>query len=380
MKLRDLGEFGLIDLIRRKTPPGPGVRLGIGDDAAWVSTAEDSLLFTSDLLVEGVHFDPDRISMPDLGRKSLTASLSDIAAMGGRPAYFLLSLALPDMDAQRAAALVRGVHALAAEHRVALVGGDTCAADRLVIDVFLAGYAPYGAVTRSGAEVGDDIYVTGTLGDSALGLSLLSEPRPGVSARDRNYLVRRHHRPTARVETGMQLAREGLARAMMDVSDGLAQDLGHICRASGAGAVVRQQRVPLSPAFVRVAEPRDAACALAGGEDYELLFTAASGAREGVECVARRTGVPITRIGECVPRKRGLVLVDHRGERVPLAAAGYDHFRQPRDERDAPSRPVRPGRSEAGAKDPPMPSVPMDRRFLEERVKARAMPEASGRR
>ncbi len=327
MRLRDLGEFGLIDLIRKQTPRRRGVRLGIGDDAAWVSTDEDSLLFTSDLLIEGVHFNLDWISMRDLGHKSLTASLSDIAAMGGRPAYFLLSLALPDVTARRAAALVRGIHAVAAEHRVALVGGDTCAADRLIVDVFLAGVAPYGAVTRGGARVGDDIYVTGTLGDSALGLALLSEPRGTVAARDRNYLVRRHHRPTARVRTGMQLAKAGLARAMMDVSDGLAQDLGHICRASGTGAVVRQDRVPLSRAFTRVAGPDDLACALAGGEDYELLFTASSDDRPGVERVARRTGVPITRIGECVPRKRGLVMVDPQGESMPLAAAGYDHFK-----------------------------------------------------
>ena len=327
MTLRDLGEFGLIDLIRGKTPRARGVRLGIGDDAARVSTPDDSLLVTSDLLVEGVHFNRDWISMRDLGHKSLTASLSDIAAMGGRPAYFLLSLALPDLPTQQAAALVRGVHAAAAEHRVALAGGDTCAADRMVIDVFLAGFAPYGAVTRAGARVGDDIYVTGTLGDSALGLGLLADPRPEVSARDRNYLIRRHHHPTARVKTGMELARQGLARAMMDVSDGLAQDLGHVCRASGTGAVVRQDQVPLSRAFVRAARAVDFTCALAGGEDYELLFTAASDARKGVERVARRTGVPITRIGECVPRKHGLTLVDPRGDRVPLTAPGYDHFR-----------------------------------------------------
>ena len=328
MKLRDLGEFGLIDLIQRKTPRRRGVRLGIGDDAAWVSTAGDSLLFTSDLLIEGVHFNREWISMRDLGHKSLTASLSDIAAMGGRPAFFLLSLALPDIDTRQAAALVDGIHALAAEHRVALVGGDTCAADRLTIDVFLAGEAPHGAVTRAGARVGDDIYVTGTLGDSALGLALLSHPRPRVSARDRNYLVGRHHRPTARVKTGMLLAREGLAHAMMDVSDGLAQDLGHICRASRTSAVVHQARVPLSPAFVRTAGPDDLRCALAGGEDYELLFTASKDAGKDVARIARRTGVPITRIGECVPRKHGVTLVDAGGERTSLSAGGYDHFRR----------------------------------------------------
>ncbi len=355
MRLRDLGEFGLIDLIRRKTPRTRGVRLGIGDDAARVSTPEDSLLFTSDLLIEGVHFNLDWISMRDLGHKSLTASLSDIAAMGGRPAYFLLSAALPDVAVQRAAALVRGIHALAAEHRVALVGGDTCAADRVIIDVFLAGFAPYGAVTRGGARVGDDIYVTGTLGDSALGLTLLSKPRPTVSARDRNYLVRRHHHPTARVNTGMQLAKEGLARAMVDVSDGLAQDLGHICRASGTGAVVRQDRVPLSRAFGRVAGADDLTCALAGGEDYELLFTAAGDARQGVERVARRTGVPITRIGECVPRKQGLTLVDPRGESTPLAAPGYDHFHP------APANPAPVGSAAPPLDSRPPPSFPRKR-------------------
>ncbi len=328
MTLRDLGEFGLIDLIRSRTPRARGVRLGIGDDAARVSTPDDSLLVTSDLLVEGVHFNRDWIPMRDLGHKSLTASLSDIAAMGGRPAYFLLSLALPDLATQRVAALVRGIRAAAAEHRVALVGGDTCAADRVIIDVFLAGFAPHGAVTRAGARVGDDIYVTGTLGDSALGLGLLADPRPGVSARDRNYLIRRHHRPTARVKTGMELARQGLAGAMMDVSDGLAQDLGHICRASRTGAVVWQDQVPLSRPFARAARAGDITCALAGGEDYELLFTAASGARKGIERVARRTGVPITRIGECVPRKHGLTLLNPKGESVPLTAPGYDHFKR----------------------------------------------------
>lgn len=334
MKLRDLGEFGLIDLIQRNTPRRRGVRLGIGDDAAWVSTAGDSLLFTSDLLIEGVHFNREWIPMQDLGHKSLTASLSDIAAMGGRPAFFLLSLALPDVDTRQAAALLEGIHALAAEHRVALVGGDTCAADRLTIDVFLAGEAPHGAVTRAGARVGEDIYVTGTLGDSALGLALLSDPRPKVKAKDRNYLVGRHHRPTARVKTGLLLAREGLAHAMIDVSDGLAQDLGHICRASRAGAVVHRARVPLSPAFVRTAGPEDMRCALAGGEDYELLFTADPEARRRVERVARRTGVPITRIGECVPRKHGVTLVDEHGDSVSLEAGGYDHFRQARTRRD----------------------------------------------
>jgi len=328
MKLRDVGEFGLIELIRKKTPRTRGVLLGIGDDAAWVSAPHDSFLFTSDLLIEGVHFNLDRTSMQDLGHKSLTASLSDIAAMGGSPAYFLLSLALPDITTEQVEALYRGVRTLAAEHRVALVGGDTCAADRMIIDVFLAGYAPYGAIKRSGATVGDDIYVTGTLGDSALGLALLATSERSASPKDRAYLIGRHRHPTARVKTGMQLAKQGMARAMMDISDGLVQDLGHLCQASGIGAVVQQAHLPLSPAFNRVAGPKDLACALAGGEDYELLFTAGTDHRKGIERIARRTGVPITHIGRCVRKQQGLTLVNDQGECVPLTELGYDHFKR----------------------------------------------------
>jgi len=328
MKLRDVGEFGLIERIRKGTPRMNGVLLGIGDDAAWVSATHDSLLFTSDLLIEGVHFNRDWTSMPELGHKSLTASLSDIAAMGGSPAYFLLSLALPDITTGQVDALYRGIRTLAAEHRVALVGGDTSAADRLIIDVFLTGYAPYGAIARSGAAVGDDIYVTGTLGDSALGLALLAGSQHVTSQRDRAYLMRRHRHPTARVKIGMQLAKARVAKAMMDISDGLVQDLGHICRASGTGAVVRQAYLPLSPAFRRVAGPQGLVHALAGGEDYELLFTADTHHRKGVDRIAKRSGVAITRIGQCVAKREGLTLINERGESVPLSAHGFDHFKE----------------------------------------------------
>jgi len=330
MKLEDVGEFGLIELIRKSTPRRSGVRLGIGDDAAWVSTRCDSLLFTSDLLIEGIHFNLAWTSMQDLGHKSLTASLSDVAAMGGDPAYFLMSLAVPDMTTQQVEALYRGIRSAASPYNLALVGGDTCAADRLIIDVFMAAYAPYGAVERGGAAAGDDIYVTGTIGDSALGMALLSEPRRKASARDRAYLVRRHCRPTARVETGMQLAKKGLPSAMMDISDGLLQDLGHICRASGTGATLQQQQLPLSPAFRRVAGRKGLPYALGGGEDYELLFTAGVRHRKGVEQVARRTGVSITLIGQCVAREQGVTLLDDHGAAVPLTPGGHDHFRHKR--------------------------------------------------
>lgn len=330
MKLKDVGEFGLIELIRSKTPRMRGVRVGIGDDAAWVSVKHDSLLFTSDMLIEGIHFNLGWTSMQELGHKSLTASLSDIAAMGGAPAYCLVSLAVPDMTTQQIEALYRGVRSAAAEHRVALVGGDTCAADRLIIDVFLAGYAPYGAILRGGAAVGDDICVTGTLGDSALGLALLAEAGHEASARDRAYLLRRHRHPTARVKTGLQLAKRKLASAMMDISDGLLQDLGHVCRASRTGALVRHEELPLSPAFTRVAGRDGSDYALSGGEDYELLFTSGRQHRRAVAEVARRTGVRITRIGECVAQKRGVTLVNEQGVSLPISPrVGHDHFKGP---------------------------------------------------
>lgn len=327
MRLKDVGEFGLIELIRNKTPRRRGVRVGIGDDAAWVSAKHDSLLFTSDLLIEGIHFNLAWTSMQELGHKALTASLSDIAAMGGAPAYCLISLAVPDMTTQQVEALYRGVHGAASEHRVALVGGDTCAADRLIVDVFLAGYAPYGAILRGGAAVRDDIYVTGTIGDSALGLALLAEVGHKASARDQTYLLRRHRHPTARVGAGLQLAKRKLATAMMDISDGLLQDLGHVCRASGTGAVVLQEKLPLSPAFTRVAGRDGFDYALSGGEDYELLFTSGRQHRKAVAQVARRTGVRITRIGECVAKKQGITLINEQGASLPIGRVGHDHFK-----------------------------------------------------
>ena len=170
MKLSRLGEFGLIERIRQKTPAGRGVRIGIGDDAAWIINQKDSSLVTADLLIQGIHFDLRWTSLFDLGHKALAVNLSDIAAMGGVPSYVILSLGLPaDLDSAQIDAFYRGLQALARRTGVALVGGDTNAAVTLIVSVCVIGYAPYAPVRRNGARAGDDIYVSGTLGDALSG-------------------------------------------------------------------------------------------------------------------------------------------------------------------------------------------------------------------
>ena len=328
MKLSRLGEFGLIDRIRRKVAVGRGVRLGIGDDAAWVDHPQGSSLVTADLLIEGIHFDLKWTSLVDLGYKSLAVNISDIAAMGGTPAYVMLSLGIPaNFDSNNIDALYRGIKSLAKKHGITIIGGDTNTADLLIISVCLIGHPPKKPVCRSGAHVGDDIYVTGTLGDAALGLSLLRlkrQPQSGAVAQ----LLKRHHRPVPRLAAGRLLARRRLATAMIDVSDGLIQDLGHICQASAVGANLQQDKLPLSGAYCAVAGKFDMRHALSGGEDYELLFCAARQKRRRIQTLGTQVGVPMTRIGVCVPAANGIRVIDTVGLEVAVKAQGHDHFKK----------------------------------------------------
>jgi thiamine-monophosphate kinase len=328
MKLSRLGEFGLIERIRRTMPTGRGVRLGIGDDAAWVANPSGSSLITADLLIEGIHFDLRWTSLFDLGYKTLAVNLSDIAAMGGNPAYLILSLGIPaDFDSNDVAEFYRGIKSLAAKTGVALVGGDTSAADSLLVSACVIGHGPVRPITRGGAKVGNDIYVTGTLGDSALGLKLLRkkpQPKRGHAAQ----LLRRHHRPTARLGAGALLARENLATAMIDISDGLRQDLGHICQASRVGAVIWEEKLPLSRAYRALAGQAGAHYALTGGEDYELLFCARRRVRERIEGLPKRAGVAMTRIGTCVAARDGITVRDAAGKPIALRLTGHDHFKK----------------------------------------------------
>jgi thiamine-monophosphate kinase len=329
MKLSRLGEFGLIEKVRRATPKGRGVLLGIGDDAAWVANPSRSSLVTADLLIEGIHFDLKWTSLFDLGYKTLAVNLSDIAAMGGMPAYLILSLGIPPaFDSRDIEDFYRGIRFLSAKHGVALVGGDTNAAKFLIISACVLGHSPHRPIRRSGAQVGDDIYVTGTLGDSALALKFLKS-RPSQPNRGSvKYLLSRHHRPTPRITAGALLARQRLATAMIDISDGLIQDLGHICRASGIGAQIWQDRLPLSRAYRKLAGTAGARYALSGGEDYELLFCARKRDRARIEKLHTRALVAITRIGTCDSGKNGIVVLDAAGNPVETRAAGHDHFKK----------------------------------------------------
>lgn len=331
MKLSRLGEFGLIERIQKAMPKGRNVRIGIGDDAAWVENPAGSSLVTADLLIEGVHFDLGWISLFELGYKALAVNLSDIAAMGGVPAYSILSLGIPgDFDSKDIDDLYRGVAALARANRVAIVGGDTNIAKSLIVSVCVIGHAPYRPVCRAGAKIGDDIYVTGTLGDSALGLEILRQRKrvAGISRKHLAQLIKRHHLPTPRVKIGALLAKHRLATAMIDVSDGLMQDLEHICRASGTGAVIRQFDLPLSSAFRALSGDDGIRHAVGGGEDYELLFCARRRNRQRLEKLRAHAGIPITRIGSCVAAGQGIICIDRRQKPIIFPKKGYDHFKK----------------------------------------------------
>ncbi len=328
MNLREIGEFGLIERIKKSTSTGRGVVLGIGDDAAWVKAEKAPLLFTSDLLLEGVHFNLKWNPLFDLGYKTLAVNLSDIAAMGGIPDYLIMSLGIPiDFKVKDIEEFYRGIRSLASRSGVSLVGGDTSAANRFFVSAFLVGHAPFGPVSRSGAKVGDDLYVTGTLGDSSLGLDLLRKSRGRHRQTDVRFLTTRHRRPTARLRVGTLLAKEKLARAMIDVSDGLVQDLAHICKASGTGAIIWQDSIPLSRPFRRSPVPNRACYPLMGGEDYELLFFSRPRDRMRLQKIRKRLNVPVTRIGRCVPAGQGIKVLDGEGKPIKLPQPGYDHFK-----------------------------------------------------
>ncbi len=313
-------EFDLIDLFIRGAPrDGEGVVLGIGDDAAVLRAPRgEDLVATVDAVVEGVHFDR-RFRAEEVGWKALAVNLSDLAAMGARPLWALCALATPrDESRVRLAGVGRGLGACARAHGVALAGGNVTRARELALTVTAVGAVRRGrALLRAGARPGDALLVSGTLGDAALGR------RPGADS----ALVRRQRRPVPRLALGRALA--GLAHAALDVSDGLLQDLGHLCEASGVGATVRLDALPLSAAYRRTVAARGAArpfdAALAGGEDYELLLAVPPGRVERARAAARKLGVPLTVVGEATA-ERGVRVLDASGGRYTVRARGHDHL------------------------------------------------------
>jgi thiamine-monophosphate kinase len=208
-----------------------------------------------------------------------------------------------------------------------LIGGDTNIAKSLIVSVCVIGHAPFAPIRRRGARPQDDIYVTGTLGDSALALQYLRQGKISVKHGPLAELLTRHHRPSPRLAAGAALARQKVATAMIDVSDGLLQDLGHICKASGVGAQIVEENLPLSRAYRTLAGDRTR-YALNGGEDYELLFCARPRSRAKIDRLAKTARLPITRIGCCVPATEGIVVIDRSGRRIANASIGHDHFRK----------------------------------------------------
>ena len=318
-----MGEFELIERhFARPARPGRRAALGIGDDCALLALAPGMQLATStDLLVEGRHFlstvDPER-----LGHKALAVNLSDLAACGARPLAFTLALSLPRADDDFLAGFARGLYALADAHGCELVGGDTTQGP-LCICIAVHGEVPEGAaLLRSGARAGDDLYASGTLGDARLALEVF-RGRACLDGLAFDAVRRALETPEPRVALGLAL--RGVATSAIDVSDGLVGDLGHVLRRSGVGAQVDVDALPISAILREQPVEERRRCSLAGGDDYELLFTAPPALRDRVAAAADGAGVAVTRIGR-IEAARGLRLVDAAGRRVEAAYRAFDHF------------------------------------------------------
>nr|BBH88664.1 thiamine-monophosphate kinase [Thermosporothrix sp. COM3] len=329
-------EFELIARLTRGLTTRPDVALGVGDDCALLDIGGDSLLLaTCDSQVEGVHFTLRTSTPEQIGRKALAVNLSDIAAMGGVPRFALISLVIPPRFSQEALeGIYRGLRQEAERHQVAIVGGNIAGAGQgkqLMLDITLLGTVRRGqAITRGGAQIGDVLCVTGSLGDSAAGLFTLLHPDGTGAENALTFVQARHRTPVPRVAEGRVLSAFGPAvvTAMLDLSDGLSGDLQHLCERSGVGARVFAEHLPLTEEMQAIAarvgkDPLD--WALHGGEDYELLFTLRpEKAREVIEAVQAQTGTRVTRIGEIIPS--GMCLIAPSGTEQPLQVRSWDHL------------------------------------------------------
>jgi len=331
MKLSSLGEFGLIELIRKAshapddaaTSPAPHLVVGIGDDAAAWECDDRIQLGTTDSLVENVHFTLSTTSWHDLGHKSLAVNLSDIAAMGGTPTYAFVSLCCPaDVDSDDVMAYYDGLHSLARRHGVTVAGGNLTRSSEIMTTVFVTGVADRSSLMRrSAAQPGQLVAVTGTVGGAAAAVAALKrgqEPQDIPSAL-RDALLR----PEPRVYEGRILAGCGISCAI-DISDGLLADLQHICDASKVEATVEVERVPVNPSIpsVSTAERLEA---LRGGEDYELLVI---GDADAIKEAAGKLKVPLTIIGRVTNTSAtgGIAVVDGAGTRFDAKGQGWNHF------------------------------------------------------
>jgi thiamine-monophosphate kinase len=342
MRVSEIGEFGLIRLLAAEFgleyPPSKeasrqrGLLVDLGDDAVVTQRRNGALIWTTDTMVAGNHFLPERTSWESVGWKALAVNLSDIAAMGGTPDLALVTLALPpDHCVEDARALYHGLRLAADEYGVTLGGGDIVRAPAFSVTVALSGWAIASrlgeprVMTRSAARIGDIVAVTGFLGDSAGGLRLLQDGTASDQP-DQIELREAHERPRPRVECGRTAVRAGV-RCAIDISDGLVQDLGHVARASNAGIRVEAVRVPISKALRELFPGRAAGFALTGGEDYQLALVAP---RPVIDAVLAAGECALTEIGEVVNYEEPRVaVVDETGREVPIGQGGWDHLSVP---------------------------------------------------
>jgi len=359
MELKELGEFGLLKKLSGQfKSTHPRVIKGIGDDTSVTVQDETKyLLCTTDTLVEDIHFSLKHTSSYNLGKKAVSISLSDIAAMGGAPTFLLTSIILPastpvdfinllykgikERADEFAVAgtpvdfinlLYKGIKERADEFAVALVGGNTSASpEKIVITTIMLGEVPKDQVIfRKGASAGDVVYVTGRLGDSSLGLKIWKEKDDKIITDPfLKDAMLAHIDPFPRVREGRKLAEKKLATSMIDISDGLISDLRHIAEESMVGAKIWLDKIPISTALKRwlVDHPSEITLSLSGGEDYELLFTAPKTNTPMIENLAKELGIPITQIGEIVPQEYGVSVLDDKGGIFQPPSNGFEHWK-----------------------------------------------------
>ncbi len=314
-------EFSLI--AKHFTRATPGAVLGVGDDCALLApTPGMQLAVSSDMLLEGRHFSPQD-SPAGIGHKSLAVNLSDLAAMGATPRWATLAIALPEENDAWLTAFARGFFRLADQHGIELIGGDTTRG-ALTLSITVMGEVPPGqALRRDGAQAGDDIWVSGVLGSAALALAY-RQGRLFMEQIDAARVLPALYLPTPRVALGIAL--RGLAHSAIDISDGLLADLGHILERSGVGARLEFSALPMLPvvqSYLHETVARD--CVLAGGDDYELCFTAPTGRRDAIHAAAAGADVTVTRIGQ-ITSEAGLFVIAADGKPLSYDKTGYDHF------------------------------------------------------
>lgn len=318
-----VSEFDLITRYFMRTGrSGARTALGIGDDCALLAPAPGMhMAISCDMLVEGRHFYPD--ANPEwLGHKALAVNLSDLGAMGARPVAFTLALALPDASDAWLAPFAKGLFRLADAHGCELIGGDTTRGPRNICVTVFGEVRAQHALRRDAAQLEDDIWVSGTLGDARLALAAYQQMLV-LSPEAMQEVALRLHAPTPRPELGVALG--GLAHAAIDVSDGLVGDLGHILKRSGVGAILHAERLPVGPILAQQPRQLQLQYALAGGDDYELCFTAPAAARPAILEAGTKTATPVIRIGRIVG-KPGVQVLDAAGMPLALDLASFDHF------------------------------------------------------